>query len=84
MMKISRIMNPVNYTLRERYDQDYYGAEYIQPIPILRPVEELAKINPDSTEYKALRTKLVRARNKVMDTIKDATFIAEHTAEKIR
>jgi hypothetical protein len=84
MMKLSRIMNPVNYTLRGRYDQDYYGAEYVQPIPILRPVAELASLNPDAEEYKTLRTKLVRARNKVSDTIHEAVFTAESTTEKIR
>ncbi len=83
MMKLSRIMNPVNYTLRGRYDQDYYGAEYVQPIPILRPVAELARLNPDAIEYKTLRTKLMRARNKVMDTLQEAVFITEHTIKRI-
>ncbi len=80
MMRVSRIMNPVNYTLRGRYDQDYYGAEYLQPIPILRPVSELAALNPDATNYKTLRTKLVRARNAVSDALREATLIAEYTA----
>jgi Iap family predicted aminopeptidase len=81
LMKISRILNPVNYTLRGKYDQDYYGAEYIKPIPILRPVEELAKLNPDATEYKTLETKLVRARNQVGDAIEDATWLADYLLE---
>ena len=50
MMRVSRILNPINYTKRGRYDQDYYGAEYVQPIPILRPVDELASLNSDTTE----------------------------------
>ncbi len=83
MMKVSRIMNPVNYTLRGRYDQDYYGAEYVQPIPILRPVSELAALNPDATEYKTLRTKLVRARNAVSDALQEAVSVTEYAAEKI-
>jgi hypothetical protein len=84
MMKVSRVMNPVNYTLRGRYDQDYYGAEYVQPIPILRPVSELAALNPDSTEHKTLSTKLVRAGNAVSDALREAVFIIEYAVERIR
>jgi len=83
LMKVSRIMNPVNYTFRGRYDQDYYGAEYVQPIPILRPVSELVALNPDATEYKTLRTKLVRARNAVSDALQEAVFVTEYATEKI-
>ena len=83
IMRISRTLNPVNYTLRGRYDQDYYGAEYVRPIPILQPVSELAAQNPDSTEFKALKTKLVRARNAVSDAIENATWISELTTDRI-
>lgn len=84
MMKVSRVMNPVKYTLRGRYDQDYYGAEYVQPIPVLRPVSELAVLDLDSTEYNTLRTKMVRAMNAVSDTLIEAGFITEYAAEKIK
>lgn len=84
MMKVSRVMNSVNYTLRGRYDQDYYGAEYVQPIPVLRPVSELAALDTDSTEFKTLNTKLVRAVNSVSDALQEASFITEYGAEKIK
>ena len=83
MMRVSRVLNPLNYTLRGRYDQDYYGAEYVQPIPILRPVSELAGLDPNSQEYKALRTKLVRARNALSDALGEATWISSYGVEKI-
>ena len=83
LMKISRTLNPVNYTLRGRYDQDYYGAEYIKPIPSLSPVTELAKLNPDATEYKTLQTKLVRARNQVSDTIDDALWLTDYIVNNV-
>jgi len=83
MMRVSRTMNPVLYTLRGRYDQDYYGAEYVKPIPVLQPVSELAAMDTDSTEYKALRTKLVRARNLVSDSLEQATWISRYASEKI-
>ena len=82
MMKISRIMNPVNYTLKGKYDQDYYGAEYVQPIPILRPVSEFGRLSPDSDEYKATMTKLIRARNIVLDALREAIFVADYAVEK--
>ena len=81
-MKISRIMNPVNYTLKGKYDQDYYGAEYVQPIPILRPVTELGQLSPDSEEYKTTMTKLIRARNVVLDALREAIFQSEYVTEK--
>jgi hypothetical protein len=83
MMKVSRTLNPVNYTLRGRYDQDYYGAEYVHPIPTLQPVSELAALNPDATEYKALSTKLVRARNAVSDAIEEAIWVSSYATEML-
>ncbi len=84
MMRISRTLNPVNYTLRGRYDQDYYGAEYVRPMPILQPVSELAALNPDSTEFKTLKTKLVRARNVVSDALGQAMWFSSNATERLR
>jgi predicted Zn-dependent protease len=78
MVKICRTLNPINYTLSGRYGQDHYGAEYIKPIPVLQPLSELAKLNPDTSQYKALRTKLVRERNRVADALEEAQWLAEH------
>jgi len=83
MMRISRTLNPVNYTLRGRYDQDYYGAEYVRPMPILQPVSELAALNPDSTEFKTLKTKLVRARNTVSDALDKAVWLSSYATERL-
>jgi hypothetical protein len=81
LITVSRVLNPVNYTLHGRYDQDHYGAEYIKPIPALQPVAELSLLNPDTSSYKALRTKLVRARNMVSDAIVEASKVVAHTTE---
>ncbi len=83
MMRISRTLNSANYTLRGRYDQDYYGTEYVKPIPILQPVSDLATLNPESTDFKALKTKLVRARNTISDAIENAIWISELTINRI-
>ncbi len=77
MLKICRTLNPINYTLSGRYGQNHYGAEYIKPIPVLQPVSELGKLNPDMSHYKALRTKLIRERNRVADALEEARWLAE-------
>ncbi len=83
MMRISRTLNSVNYTLSGRYDQDYYGAEYVKPMPSLQPVSELAALKPDTCEYKALKTELIRARNRVHDAIGDAIWMTDRALNKI-
>jgi hypothetical protein len=81
LLAVSRILNPVNYTLHGRYEQDHYGAEYIKAIPVLQPVAELAVLNHDTSGYKALRTKLVRARNMVSDALVESSRVVIHTTE---
>ena len=83
LMKICRILNPVNLTLHGKYGQDHYGAEYIKPIPLLQEVSELVALNPDASAYKALGTKLVRARNEVSDALRDATWFTRNTSKII-
>jgi hypothetical protein len=83
LLKICRVLNPVNYTLHGKYGQDHYGAEYIKPIPLLQPVSELVALDPDTSEYKALKTKLVRARNIVSDALEEVTRVARFTSDKL-
>jgi hypothetical protein len=83
LLRICRALNPVNYTLHGRYEQDHYGAEYIRPIPVLQPVSELTTLNPDTSMYKAKRTKLVRARNAVYDALEEAIWLSGYLTEKI-
>ena len=83
LLRVCRVLNPVNYTLHGKYGQDHYGAEYIRPIPILQPVTELAALDPDTSQYKALRTKLIRARNVVSDALEEATRIARSASDRI-
>ena len=84
LMKICRLLNPINLTLHGKYGQDYYGAEYIKPIPILQEAIELAILNPDSSGYKALKTKLIRARNEVFDALQDSIWFTKNTSKIIK
>jgi hypothetical protein len=81
MMRLSRILNPVLYTRIGKYGQDPVMA--LPLIPVLEPITELAGMSPESSEFKALRTKLVRQRNKVVDALKEATNTIRELLQRI-
>jgi len=84
LMAMTRALNPMLYTMVDRYDQDTYGLSYLEkPIPFLQPVNDLAAMNPNSQEFKMLLTQLVRARNRVGDAIDLTTEIAEKSLQLI-
>ena len=58
---------------------------YDAPIPMksLQPVGDLATLDQESSEFKALRTKIVRARNEIADAINDAIELAAQTISGI-
>jgi hypothetical protein len=72
-MALSRILNPVLYTVEGPYDHD--PALQVPMLPGLQGVTRLASLDPDSDEYGFLRTRLVRERNRVADALASA---AEH------
>ncbi|MFC1816524.1 M28 family peptidase [Thermodesulfobacteriota bacterium] len=82
LMKLSRILIPALYSKAGKYNQDPMGSKY-NPIPTLQPLEELNLMDSDSEEYKALRTSLVRERNKLSDDISLANRILFNTLDKI-
>jgi hypothetical protein len=83
LMGLSRILNPMLHTAVGRYGQDRYGASYLaKPIPVLQPVAELASLDPNTPEYKALRTKMVRETNKVSDALDEASSLIGETIKK--
>ncbi len=75
IMKLSRLLIPINYTYVGRYERDPYGATYVnKPIPVLLPLVEYAEMDPESEEYKLMTTKLMQERNKVSDTLEEALW----------
>lgn len=70
LMKLSRLLIPVNYTVNGPYEQDL--ALGSQPVPGLRPAVRLAQMAPDSAERHLLRVKLQRERNRVRQALRDA------------
>jgi len=84
LMRLSRILNPMLYTAVGKYGQDRYGASYLaRPIPALQPAVELASLDSESPEYKALKTKMIRERNKVSDALNEASSIIDETIKKV-
>jgi hypothetical protein len=73
LMALSRIINPVLYTVEGPYDHD--PALQVPLLPGLQGIGRLVALGVESDEYGFLRTRLVRERNRVADALDAA---AEH------
>ena len=79
-MKLSRLLNPVLYTVAGRYGQDPIAySPLLHPIPILQPIRNLAMLHQGSSEFKSLKTKIVQDKNIVSDALRWATEVATRT-----
>jgi len=81
LMRLSRIINPVLYTANGDFEQD--PALQLPMLPAMQPARMLAKLDPSCDEYRFLRTKLVRERNRVEDCLYRATLEAERLAREL-
>lgn len=79
--KLARLLVPVNYSAVDRFDQS--RAHNIRPIPTLQPVTELARLEPDSHEFRILETRLVRERNKICHALVQARQVIEDTLARL-
>ncbi|MGH2550644.1 MAG: hypothetical protein ACRDHN_14720, partial [Thermomicrobiales bacterium] len=73
--ELNRIIIPVNFTESGPFDHDL--ALGTQPVPGLRESAGLASLAPDSSEYRFLRTKLVRERNRVSGALRSVERLLE-------
>lgn len=73
LVKLGRLLIPLNYTESGLYDQDL--AVGTPPLPSLQAVAQLAKLDPHSDDFRFLYTRLVRARNRAVHTIKQANEV---------
>jgi hypothetical protein len=71
LMAISRIINPVLYTVEGPYDHD--PALQTPMLPGLQAARKLAALDPISNEYGFLKTRLVRERNRIADALQNAS-----------
>ena len=77
---LSRLLNPVLFTIAGPYEFD--PALQMPVLPGLARAAELATLDPASSEYRFLRTWLVRQRNRVADTLRQANrIVASQTDE---
>ncbi len=72
---ITRIVNPVLFTVNGPYDMD--PALQMGMLPGLAAVRQLVSLDPSTSEYRFLKTKLVRQRNRVEDALAQATMLAK-------
>jgi len=78
LLRLSRTLTSVTGTVSGRWSQDTYGLTALKTVmPGLYGIEELAKLDPDSHEYKLKWTDVVRQRNRVIDGISEANRIIE-------
>jgi len=82
LMKLSRILDPINYTLAGKYGHDKWG-DLPKPIPGLQKIGELVSMDPNSGEFTALMTELIYERNKVADALDEAIILIKNTLDKL-
>jgi hypothetical protein len=77
IMKLSRIIIPMNYSATDRFDMDLAIA--IPPFARLQPVSDLSALDSDSNEFKFLERKMVRERNRVCHALIEAAELIDQT-----
>lgn len=75
LLRTTRIVNPALFTIDGPYEMD--PALQLPILPGLAPMRELAILDPESSDYRFLRTQLVRQRNRVHDALAQATEVLE-------
>jgi len=81
LMKLSRLLIPVNYSAVDPFDMDL--AVPIPPLPRLQRAAQLGNMDPNSQTFKFLERKMVRERNRVCFALEEATKLIEETLTKI-
>jgi len=71
ILKVERALIPINYSRCE--DTDHDPAIYHPVFPLMDDARKLAHMNPASDEYGFMRTRLVRSRNRVLQSLETAT-----------
>ncbi len=70
LMRLSRILTPLNYAEAGRFDHD---PAFAQPsLPLLRKINELAVLEPGSNRFRQTLTVLVRRRNAICFALREA------------
>jgi hypothetical protein len=85
MKSLSRILIPIQSTLKGAYLPDPYGlAQQSRLIPGLFEVPELDRLPRDTEAFWMLETQLVRERNRVADALSDGRALIQSTLAQIQ
>ena len=74
LMALSRIINPVLYTMAGDYDQD--PALQLPMLPGLQAARRLPGFDSQSNDYGFLKTRLVREQNRTVSALQHASDVA--------
>ncbi len=74
LKQITRVINPVLFTINGPYEMD--PALQMGILPGLAQTGQLLTLDPNSDDYHFLRTKLVRQKNRIEDALQQAVKIA--------
>ncbi|MEA2595425.1 MAG: N-acetylated-alpha-linked acidic dipeptidase [Thermomicrobiales bacterium] len=80
LKRLARIVNSALYTIDGPYEMD--PALQLPVLPGLAPMRELARLDPASSEFQFLLTKLRRQRNRIEDALLTAAELAEGLAAR--
>lgn len=81
LREIDRELVMINFTAEGPFDQDL--ALPVSEVPLLAPVERLAKLDPESDEARFLATELVRSRNKTAYHLRVAAAAADRAIAEL-
>lgn len=81
LMRVGRALTPMSYTLSGPFDHD--RAVPVPPVPVLQPVVRLRTMTAGSAEYRALHTRLLRDRNKVVHALTTASEAIEDALRRV-
>ncbi len=73
LLRLSRLLTSITGTVSGRWSQDTYGLTALKtPLPGLFDIEQVAKLDRDSHDFKLRWTDIVRQRNRVADGLNEA------------
>jgi len=82
LIKLSRILIPVNYTKSGRFSHD--PALEVPPYPDVAACKDLANYPRDSDEYNFLITQLIRGSNKIRSAVRTAVETVDAFLQKTK
>jgi hypothetical protein len=78
LKRLTRIINPVLFTIDGPYEMD--PALQLPVLPGLAPMQTLASLDPETSDYQFLLTKLRRQKNRIEDALLEAIELSESLA----